>query len=191
MGTNLTNKELEEENDILRNKIKALEKNLNDELLKTKAKAEQSEEKFKLITNAAHDAIVLMDSSGKVAFWNKAAKNIFGYTKNEIIGKDIHNILTPERFRVAQNIGFSKFKNTGKGAAIGKTLEFEGIRKNGEIFPLELSLSAIKIQDKWNSIGIVRDITDRKKIEKALKKNEAQLETCLRRLFLLVPNKNK
>lgn len=124
-----------------------------------------SEEKFNKITNSAHDAIILMDEKGQVSFWNKAAENIFQYKKEEIIGKNLHRVLAPAKFHEAHKAGFQHFLKTGKGKAMGKTLTLEAIRKDGAIIPVELSLSAIRIRDKWNAVGILRDITERKKYE--------------------------
>ncbi len=121
-----------------------------------------------------------MNNSAKVIFWNNAAEEIFGYTNEEIIGKDLHPILTPGKYRDAQNKGFSIFKNSGTGNAIGKTLELEAIRKNGEVFPVELSLSAIKIKGKWNAVGIVKDISERKEAEIEIKKSQLKAEEANR-----------
>ncbi|RLD79790.1 MAG: hypothetical protein DRJ10_08305, partial [Bacteroidetes bacterium] len=140
----------------------------------------ESEEKFRAISDSANEGIIVMNNSAKVIFWNNAAEEIFGYTNEEIIGKDLHPILTPGKYRDAQNKGFSIFKNSGTGNAIGKTLELEAIRKNGEVFPVELSLSAIKIKGKWNAVGIVKDISERKEAEIEIKKSQLKAEEANR-----------
>ena len=136
----------------------------------------ESEEKLNKMSLAANDAIIMMDDNGNVIFWNKAAEKTFGYTKGEILGKHLHSIIAAPQYRAACEKGFAKFKRTGKGAAIGKTLELSGIRKNGEEFPLELSLSSVKIKGKWNAIGIIRDITKRKQEEEKLRKLSRAVE---------------
>ncbi|RLD68630.1 MAG: hypothetical protein DRI95_02430 [Bacteroidetes bacterium] len=145
------------------------------EYKKSEQLLKESEERFKAISNSANDGIVLMDNYGKVTFWNYAAEKIFDYKKEEITGKNLHSLLTSEKYRDAQNSGFEIFKKTGKGNAIGKTLELEALRKNGESFPVELSLSAIKIKEKWNAIGLIKDITNRKKGEQSVKESEIRL----------------
>ena len=135
------------------------------------------EEGLKLLSQYAQDAIIQMDSDGLVTYWNKSAERLFGYTEKEMIGKNLHSIIVPERYHKAHKIGFSKFKKSGQGAAINKTLELEGIRKDGVEFPVELSLSAVRVKGEWNSIGIIRDITKRKKIEKKLRDSEEKLQT--------------
>jgi len=132
----------------------------------------ESEEKFRAITNSAADAIILIDDTGKVIFWNSAAERIFGYKWEEIEGNDFHRMIVPKKYFNQFTKGFKKFKKTGKGNAIGKTIELTALNKKGIEFPISLSISAVIINNKWHSIGIVRDITERKKIEEKLKENE-------------------
>jgi len=139
---------------------------------KAEIKLKESEEKFRAITNSANDAIILINNEGKIAFWNKAAQKIFGYTEKEIIDKHLHSILPFSKYKEDANNAFEIFRKTGKGNVINNTIELQALRKNGEIFPMELSLSAIKIKGLWNAIGIVKDITERKKNEQALIDNE-------------------
>jgi len=132
----------------------------------------ESEEKFRATAVSAQDAIIMMDNEGNISYWNEAAERMFGYKKNEIIGKHLHKILVPERFHESYLKGFKRFQITGEGAAVGKTLELAALRKNGTEFPIELSLSAVKLKGKWNATGIIRDITERKKVEEALRGSE-------------------
>ncbi|MBU0632195.1 PAS domain S-box protein [bacterium] len=134
-----------------------------------------SEEKFRSITASAQDAIVMMDNDGKISYWNIAAEKIFGHTEKEAIGQMLHTFITPKRFLAAHKIGFSHFKRTGEGPAVGKTLELIGVKKDGTEFPIELSLSANKINGMWNAIGIIRDITERKEMEQELKQKEEMM----------------
>jgi PAS domain S-box-containing protein len=135
-----------------------------------------SEEKLSTITSSAQDAIIMMDFEGNVSFWNNSAEKIFGYTSQEVLGKNLHQTLTPAGVHAAHQKGFDIFKKTGTGAAVGKTLELTGKRKDGTDFPLELSLSSVEINDKWHAIGILRDITQRKKTEIVLKEKIDELE---------------
>jgi PAS domain S-box-containing protein len=88
------------------------------------------------------------------------------------LGKGLHLLLAPERYHEAYREGFGRFKTTGQGPAVGKTLELEAVRKDGTELPVELSLSAVKLGGKWNAIGIMRDITERKRAEEALRISE-------------------
>lgn len=135
----------------------------------------ENEEKFESIGTSAQDAIIIMESDGKISYWNDAAMKTFGYTKEEAIGQLLHKFLAPKRYHEAYKKAFIKFQETGQGDVIGKTIELFGVRKDGEEFPFELSLSSVWIKNKWNAIGILRDITERKKAEKKLKETQAQL----------------
>lgn len=129
-------------------------------------KLKESEEKFRTMSSAAKDAIIFIDNQGKIYFWNAAAEKIFGYTANEILGTDFHPLFAPEKYREAYRNGFEKFKKTGKGIAIENTFELDAKRKDGTIFPVEISISAVRMKDEWHAMGIIRDITERKEAEK-------------------------
>jgi PAS domain S-box-containing protein len=120
------------------------------------------------ITDSAQDAILMMDPTGCISFWNPAAERIFGYTSKEAIGQDLHQFLAPKRYLEAYHAAFSKFKKTGQGEALDKTIELQACRKNGGELPIELSLAAIHREDGWHALGIIRDITERKKVNRKL-----------------------
>jgi len=130
----------------------------------------ESGEKIHSITASANDAIIMVDNEETISFWNDAAERIFGYTAEEMIGTKLHGAIIPERFHEAALTGFKSFRETGQGAAVGKTLELAANRKDGTEFPVELSLSAVKLKGKWNGIGIIRDITELKKKTEAMKR---------------------
>ena len=130
----------------------------------------ESENKFRAVVTGAHDAIIMIDGYGKVMFWNKAAERIFQYAENEIMGKNPHEIIAaPEFFKKFKEV-YPHFQQTGKGGAIGRTIELTALKKSGESFPIELSLSAIQIKEKWCAIAVIRDITERKKMEAELRR---------------------
>lgn len=99
---------------------------------------------------------------------------MFGYSADEAAGRFVHELIIPERFREKHLSGFKRFQATGQGPAIGETLELAAIRKDGSEFPIELSLSATRVKGEWNAVGIVRDITERKRVEGALRARERQ-----------------
>jgi PAS domain S-box-containing protein len=129
-----------------------------------------SETRFRSIAQAAVDAIISINSSDEIIFWNKAAEKIFGYTEEEILGKPAATLM-PERYREAHRNGIARYLGTGRKVLIGRILEVQGLRKNGEEFPLELSLSTWKSGEEVFFTGIIRDISDRKAAEKALEKS--------------------
>ncbi len=123
----------------------------------------ESEDKFRKISASAQDAIIMLDGDEKVSYWNEAAEKTFLYSKEEAMGRHLHTLIIPEGFRVRHLEGFKNFQITGQGPAIGKTIELAAVKKDGSEFPIELSLSGVKHNEEWHAIGIVRDITERKR----------------------------
>ncbi|MEW5819134.1 MAG: PAS domain-containing sensor histidine kinase [Cyanobacteriota bacterium] len=123
---------------------------------------------FETISQAAQDAIIMIDNQGQIAYWNPAAERMFGYMPEEVYGKDVHLLLAPSRFWDKYKEGFKLFQQTGSGIAVGKTLEFSALKKDQTEFYIELSVSSIQFDDKWQAIAIIRDITERKKTQEEL-----------------------
>ncbi|NPV26080.1 MAG: PAS domain S-box protein [Firmicutes bacterium] len=118
------------------------------------------------IVDSARDAIIMIDGQGNITFWNPAAEKLFGYCREEVLGKDLHKLLVPNEVIYKLYLkGFKNFQLTGKGNSVGKTLELKAKLKNGQEIDVELSLSALKIKGVWHAVGIVRDISERKKTE--------------------------
>lgn len=136
----------------------------------------ESEIKFRKIASAAQDAVILINNTGMVEFWNDAATKIFGFGSEEMMGKYLHSYIMPEKYAHDFKKGFEKFSLTGEGRFIGKTYEITARRKDGTEFPVELSLAALQLKDIWNAIGIVRDITARKRAEQTLTRTVKELE---------------
>ncbi|MCX7173235.1 MAG: PAS domain S-box protein [Proteobacteria bacterium] len=133
----------------------------------------------RIAVDVANDPIIMVDNEGKIALWNKAAEKLFGYPAHEALGRDVHALITPQRYLPASTQAFNHFKTTGEGAALGKTLELAGIRKGGTEFPLELSLAAESFQGKWVAVATVRDITAHKQAGLALQQSEAKFRAIL------------
>jgi PAS domain S-box-containing protein len=136
----------------------------------------ESEEKFHGITNSIRDAIILVDEEAKVTYWNPAAEKTFGYTSEEAIGKDVHELVVPNSMckegKVRINMGVKTFAQTGAGNFTVGNVELVGRRKDGSEFPAKLSIAPIKLDGKWNAVGVVKDLTDRKKDEQQLREAE-------------------
>ncbi|MFQ5441866.1 MAG: EAL domain-containing protein [Thermodesulfobacteriota bacterium] len=128
----------------------------------------RSEERFHKISASAQEAIIMIDDDARISYWNPASQKIFGYTEKEAVGREIRKFILPRMHRKAFKEGFKKFKKTGKGTVLGRTMVLSGIKKDGTEFPVEISVSAVKMGRGWNSIGIIRDITDRKRFEEKI-----------------------
>jgi PAS domain S-box-containing protein len=148
-----------------------------------------SEARLRAIMDSAQDAIVMMDPRGDISHWNRAAESILGYGKEETIGKDLHQLLAPDRYRPAHRSAFPEFLRSGRGNAIGKTVELAARRKDGCEIQVDLSLSAISLNGEWHALGIIRDITGRKQAEQALRESEEkfrQLAENIREVFFVI-----
>lgn len=137
---------------------------------------QDSEEKFRQISSTAQDAILMMDDDGKIIYWNPAAEQIFGYTAAEALGQDMHGLIVPPRLLASFQLGFAEYKRSGTGPVIGKLLEVTALRKNGDEFPVELSISTTLLSGQRFAIGTVRDISERKHDEEALKQLNQELD---------------
>jgi PAS domain S-box-containing protein len=135
-----------------------------------------SEKRLSHIVNAAQDAIIMLDPDGSISMWNDSAARIFGYTASEAVGKNMHHLIAPKRYHADHFPAFEKFRETGDGAAVGQLIELYALRSDGEEFSVELALSKVQINDQWHAIGVIRDITSRKKSEEALAAASKELE---------------
>jgi PAS domain S-box-containing protein len=142
-----------------------------NELAELREILRESEMRFRSVVQSAIDAIILADCDGNIISWNKGAQTIFGYVEEEVLGKPL-TILMPERYRDAHLSGLERVRSTGKSDYIGKISEMHGLRKDGCEFPLELSRASWKAGDKTFYGGIIRDITERKRAEEALRASE-------------------
>lgn len=158
------------------------------ELKRAEQALREREEMLDKIATSAQDAILMLDSDGNIALWNAAAEKIFGYSSKEALGKNLHLLLAPARFHDAHRAAFGRFTATGEGAVVGKTLELAALRKDGSEFPMELSLSSVKLKDQWHAVGIVRDITARKKSEEEQKLFRALLDYSIDAIEVLNPD---
>ncbi len=139
---------------------------------------------FQNITDQTFDAIAVIDDKGNILTWNHACEKIFGYSYSEVIGKSLHSLLLPQELQVQQRKGFANFVRTGKGPLIGSVVEVEAIHKGGYRIPVEVSINVIKNHDKWNALGIIRDLTEKKRLEKEKKEKEiAYIEQAQRALI--------
>jgi two-component system cell cycle sensor histidine kinase/response regulator CckA len=126
----------------------------------------ESESRMRAITDFAQDAIIMMDGAGGISFWNPSAERIFGYSAGEAIGKNLHQLLAPQRHLEAHRSAFPPFLESGQGSAVGKISELEAIRKDGQEIAVQLSLSSAKIGDIWSAIGVVRDVTEHRQLQR-------------------------
>ena len=140
----------------------------------------KSEEKFSKIGNSALDAIIMINEEGNVEYWNPAAEEIFGYTFAEAAGRPVHSLIMPEKYSQQQRNGWSRFRETGEGKALGNVLNLDAVNKRGESLPVEIALAPIKMNNKYWGLAYIRDISLRRKNEIELEKYRNHLEELVK-----------
>jgi len=142
------------------------------ERLRAEQDLKDSQEMFRAIGYAARDAIVMIDNEGKVAYWSRAGEEMLGYPESDVQGRRLHRMLAPERYLADFNEAFRWFQRTGEGTAVNRTIELAALHRDGHEIPVELSLASVRLKDQWHAVGIMRDISERKKTEAALRQSE-------------------
>jgi PAS domain S-box-containing protein len=133
---------------------------------------EQSELKNRLIMNSALDAIITIDHRGLITFWNPQAEKIFGWKEAEVLGKRLSDNIIPSYHKKGHEKGMDHYNRTGKGPVLNKMIELPAVNIKGEEFQIELSIIPVKQGDTEFFCSFIRDISDRKKNEEALKASQ-------------------
>jgi PAS domain S-box-containing protein len=128
------------------------------------------------ILNTVLDGIITIDSEATVTSFNPSAERIFGYSKAEVIGKNV-NMLMPEPYHTEHNTYLKNYLTTGKKKVIGIGREVRGRKKDGSEFPLDLAVTEMLVDGRRMFTGIIRDITEKKKVEAELRESEAKFRT--------------
>lgn len=129
--------------------------------------------RHKAVLEGANDGIITINEKGLIETLNPAAERIFGYNLAELHGRNV-SLLMPREHAVKHDQYITRYLKTGQSKIIGVGRELVGLRKHGEEFPMELSISEVRLKDRRLFTGIVRDITERKQAEVALRESEAQ-----------------
>jgi PAS domain S-box-containing protein len=139
----------------------------------------ENEARFRAIRDAALDAMIVMDASGQVCFWNKAAEHIFGWREDEVLGRDLHDIVAGPSERAAFAARAHGWARGGRSDLFGTIHRLPARHRDGRALVVELSLSAYPSGDGWLALGIVRDITQRAADETRLRDAEARWKFAL------------
>lgn len=141
--------------------------NVLDMVKKKTADAESASARMQAIVETAADAIITIDTQGDIQSFNHAAEKIFGYDEAEVIGQNI-NMLMPAPYKEEHDTYLANYMTSGEAKIIGLPREVEALRKNGEKFPIDLSISEVKTQGERLFTGVLRDISLRKASEEIL-----------------------
>ncbi|HEV8375252.1 MAG TPA: PAS domain S-box protein, partial [Candidatus Polarisedimenticolia bacterium] len=135
----------------------------------------QSEARKGAILDTALDAILTIDHEGKVIEFNRSAEKMFGYSREEALGRCMADLIVPPSLREPHRQGLERYLSTGKGPILGTLIQIEAMRRDGSQFPVELAITRIPLDGPALFTGFVRDITERKRAEEALRQREEQL----------------
>jgi PAS domain S-box-containing protein len=148
----------------------------------------QSEGKYRHIINAAADAIISLDEHGLVCEFNSAAEQMFGFTKAELLGHPLTPIMPPH-LRHSHTAGLQRYLTTGqRHLPHWHNVELPGCTKDGREFPLEVSFSLLEAGDKKFLTGVLRDITERKRVEGELRQARETAEAATRAKSVFLAN---
>jgi PAS domain S-box-containing protein len=135
----------------------------------------KSESRLRAMLEAALDAVVTMDHRGRVLGWNHAAEAIFGYSPSEAIGRDMSELIVPPGLRDAHRHGLARYRETGEPVVLDRRLELTGMRRDGSEFPVELTITRIRVPGAPTFTGYLRDITERTQAVRELNASRARL----------------
>ncbi len=124
---------------------------------------QKNDKKLRAVIDGAFDAIVTIDSAGLLVEFNPAAERIFGYKKEDVLGKSMSELIIPARYRAAHHAGHQQYKLSGVTHIFNQRIELVGMRADGSEFPIELTLTALKDANLSLVTGFVRDISEQKR----------------------------
>lgn len=122
----------------------------------------ESEQRLRAVVETTLDAVITMDSAGIITAWNAQAETVFGWMRYEAIGQTVSQLIVPPQYRDAHERGFSRYIASGAGQMLNKRTEITALRRNGENFPMEIAITAMRVGNDTLFNAFMRDITERK-----------------------------
>ncbi len=132
------------------------------------------------ILESSHEAFIEMDRHGVVHDWNREAEQTFGWTREQVLGRDLADLIIPMASREAHRSGMARFMQTGDGPVLGKRIELEALHQSGTNFMVEITISALKEGDDYRFTAFLHSITERKLVEADLLAAKEQADSANR-----------
>jgi PAS domain S-box-containing protein len=154
----------------------------------TDARSQQQLERarYAALLAASLDAIVVMDHEGRFLEFNRAAESIFGYRRDQVIGRPIADLIIPESLRERHRKGLARYLAAGTGPVVNQRIELPALRANGQEFPVEIAIVPVSGEGPPIFVGFIRDITERKSAEELQKLLMAESAHRIRNLLTVV-----
>ena len=158
-------------------KLLATEAAMSLENLHLYSDLQERDTKTRQIIDSALDAVLSIDERGSVTEWNAQAETMFGWKRDEAVGRTLSELFIPERYRDAHEKGLKYFLSTGEGPLLNRRIEITALHRNGTEFPVEVSIAPYQIDGNWEFSGFVRDITEKKVAEASTRRHrEMEME---------------
>lgn len=141
---------------------------------------QQSEERTRLIIDAALDAVITMNEDGSITGWNTMAERTFGWARPQVLGRLLSDTIIPFQYRDRHENGFRHFLATGEGPVLNTRIEITALHNDGHEFPVELAITPVKLRGSWIFSAFVRDITERKQTEIVMRRAKEAAEAASR-----------
>ena len=142
---------------------------------RAEAAVAESEARKSAVLSSALDCIITIDSANRILEFNPAAEHTFGYRAQDVLGKDMADLLIPPELREDHRSGLRRQLENPGGRLLGNQVELTGMRAGGELFPIELAVTRIDTDDLPLFTAFVRDITDRKRSDEELRRSRARI----------------
>jgi two-component system cell cycle sensor histidine kinase/response regulator CckA len=127
-----------------------------------------TEAQLRAILDAALDAVITMGADGLVTSWNPQAEAMFGWSAAEAVGAELAELVIPAELREAHRRGLRAFLSTGQGPILRRRLEIQALHRDGHEFPVELTVTPLKLNGTWRFSAFIRDLTEPKAAERRL-----------------------
>jgi PAS domain S-box-containing protein len=136
----------------------------------------QRESPLDLLLDTALDAVIVMNADGKITEWNELSAEIFGWSRDEAVGRNLAELIIPERFREAHASGLRHFLETGEVGYLRRRIELPGLHRSGREFPAELRISAVELDRGTAFVGVLRDVSARQEMQHELRETGRQFQ---------------
>ncbi|MCK6553181.1 PAS domain S-box protein [Candidatus Binatia bacterium] len=137
-----------------------------------------SEERTRSIIDNALDAFIGIEDDGRISGWNRQAESVFGWQRDEIIGRTLEETVIPPQYRQAHRSGLQRFAATGEGEVLNRRIEIAALHRDGHEFPVELSMWPVRLGETLTCSAFLRDITERKRAEAELQQAKQAAEVA-------------